>query len=205
MQISNVSWEENAISIHNERVTGSWTWLQHNYIERKMQIDELCIVAAMKSSIQYGWHGHMGKKTACTSSAESGMHIVHYGVVSWASSSIGGIHTASSFHIMIHCFLDDNHIWSPHNSMCCNATWSFNNSRFCKWVYDVFLSCTETLSKTHGRLVANAAQRPCVDHGRSFFGMNLQSFSSMNIEELLLLLCWGIDHRTKDELEKWVW
>jgi hypothetical protein len=35
--------------------------------------------------------------------------------------------------------------------------------------------------------------------------MNLQSFSSMNIEELLLLLCWGIDHRTKDELEKWVW
>jgi hypothetical protein len=33
--------------------------------------------------------------------------------------------------------------------------------------------------------------------------MNLQSFSSMNIDELLLLCC-GIDHRIKDELEKWV-
>jgi hypothetical protein len=45
------------------------------------------------------------------------------------------------------------------------------------------------LKHSHERLVANAAQRPCVDHRRIAFGMNLQSFSSMNIEELLLLLC----------------
>lgn len=60
MQISTVSREENAISIHNERGTGSWTWLQHNYTEKKMHIHKLCIVAAMKSkhSIWMAWaHG----------------------------------------------------------------------------------------------------------------------------------------------------
>ncbi len=138
MQISTVSWEENAISIHNERGTGSWTWLQHNYIEKKCTLTNCVLLQLWNQSIQYGWHGHMGKKTACTSSAESGMHIVHFGVVSWASSSIGGIHTASSFHIIIRCFLDGNHIWSPHNSMCSITTWSFNISSFCKWVYDFF-------------------------------------------------------------------
>lgn len=62
MQISTVSWEENAISIHNERGTGSWTWLQHNYIEKKCTSTNCVLLQLWNQAFNMDGMGTWGRK-----------------------------------------------------------------------------------------------------------------------------------------------
>lgn len=62
MQISNVSQEENAISIHNERGTGSWTWLQHNYIEKKCTFTNCVLLQLWNQAFNMDGMGTWGRK-----------------------------------------------------------------------------------------------------------------------------------------------
>lgn len=62
MPISTVSWEENAISIHNERGTGSWTWLQHNYIEKKCTSTTCVLLQLWNQAFNMDGMGTWGRK-----------------------------------------------------------------------------------------------------------------------------------------------